>query len=84
MLDDLFDMVTDRSREKRRGSSGGLLGRIGQMLQVGSDADEDRRDDREYRRRDDRRDYRRDDDDDDERGDRRDRRRRDFDLDFGD
>lgn len=83
MLDDLFDMVTDRSRDKRRGSSGGLLGKIGQMLQVGGDSDEDRYDDREQRRREDRR-HHRDDDDDDERDSRRGHRRRDFDLDFGD
>lgn len=82
MLDDLFDMVSDRFRDKRRGSSGGLLGRRGQLLQ--GDGDEDQYDDRARRPRDDRRDHRDDEGDDDERDSRRGRRRGEFDLDFGD
>ena len=91
MLDELFDALTDRERDRSRrshGSSGGLLGKIGQLLE--GDAGEDRRyaDDRyddSDRRRGERRDYGHDDDrDDDHWSDRRGRKRRGFDFDFGD
>lgn len=93
MFDDLFDSLSDRSRGQR-GKSGGLLGKLGQLLE--GDFDEDRHQERERRhdgaerdryaasRRDDR-EYRRDDDDeDDDREQERRGTRRGFDFDFGD
>lgn len=49
MLDELLDSVTDRSRQ-RPGSSGGLLGKIAQLL--GGDEADDRHDSDRRNRRD--------------------------------
>ena len=61
MLDEIFEMFQDRSRKGRGSSSGGLMGKIGRILEGDSDdrsrsSDDRRYDDRAYRdRRDDHR-----------------------------
>lgn len=104
MLDDLLDAFGGKKDRNAKSagttSSGGLLGRIGRMLEGGDDSDADRdverrreeryareREDDRYRSDDRRRVARVDDEDDDHddhRDDSRGRRRRDFDVDFGD
>jgi hypothetical protein len=83
MFDELLENMTDRPRH-RSGSSGGVLGRLAQLL-GGGEADE-RHDTRRPHRTDDRRDGRYDDDvvEDDDRDEKRGRKRRDFDFDLGD
>lgn len=97
MVDDLLDAFDRKKKDgTRRGASGGLLGKIGRLLEGEDEPEERRHDDRRYGTQERRG---RDDDrgpdaqsrpgfgfgeDDDDRGGYSGRKRRDFDFDLGD